>query len=111
MRDLLDEKKIETFQRQVEALARETFGRDEEGDRRIEIVVVDRSRYRAFHHRPVPYDHDTDDPVTLERIRDRLMYNVKIAVDALDTFHQIMNNRAWHRRAVEERKGARDKDS
>ena len=84
----VNQKELTEFWDMVHQMARERFGTCDEGKiNKVKVILLDRSRYEAFHYFPIPYS----DParVTTEaeydKITETLLTNLKMATDALNT--------------------------
>lgn len=53
----VDTKKLWKFADKLRAMLKKEFGTDDEGDPRVELELVDRSRYFRPYCQPVPYSH------------------------------------------------------
>jgi hypothetical protein len=61
-RNPVDTKKLWKFADKLRALLKKEFGADDEGDPRVELELVDRSRFFRPYCQPVPYSHLCETP-------------------------------------------------
>jgi hypothetical protein len=85
------ERTARLLQRQVD----KTFGRDSESDSRVEVILIDRTRFEPFHFEPILYRHKdkqgkdlqegqrADEDVVDERLL-MMRLNLGVAVRDLD---------------------------
>lgn len=86
MNDFVDQKKLNEFITKVGKMATEEFGYDDCGGNKIEIEVIDRSRYWRSRWFPVPYEHKASSTEELEKCFDRYITNLSIATEEMDKF-------------------------
>lgn len=77
----LDEKKLDAFRRKVEQMAKQELGTDSDGDPRLEVLLIDRSRFERMHFVPVPYHHKARSSAALENIRRLVALNLRLAFE------------------------------
>lgn len=87
----IDPKKLEAFEKKLRSLAKKELGKDEEGDARVQIVVVDRTRFRGMHFLPVPYDFDGQK--SEREAMEMTEYNLGVAHGEWDTACKIQRHR------------------
>ena len=57
-----------------------THSLDGEGRAPIEVRLIDRTKYQAFHYREVPYDFNVGTPELAEEILDARIQNLEVAM-------------------------------
>ena len=90
----------------IERLVRMKWTADPDGDRPIEWRIIDRTQFGRLQYAPVPYEHDADGELGLERLNIVLL-NANIANRELDVTLRILQNKLREKTktgTVEERK-------
>lgn len=82
---MLPQEDVNAFAQRVHDLAVETFGKDFDGDCPVEVEVVDRTRRRSNVFVAPQYGHKAGD----EEEYEDCLYNLRIAVEAMDTCEKI----------------------
>lgn len=104
--DLLDQKKLGDFLDKVYKMADKLFGTDDDGDSRVQIIVVDRTRFWPMHYFPISYDHKVTTIGELEKINDDRMTNLAMAIEQVKVH---LKTRGYEEKRIE-REAAVERD-
>lgn len=90
LNDLVDLEELGKFGDELYQLARKKFGTDDEGKTsKVQVILLDRTRYQPMHYFPIAYDHKVTTEEELEKIQRDLMTNLSMACDAVRCFLDI----------------------
>ena len=82
--DLVDVEKLRAFEDKVYKMARKEFGTDDEGKiNKVQVHLVDRTRYRPEHWFPIAYDHKAKTEAAREELLRNLLINLGLSTDAV----------------------------
>jgi hypothetical protein len=93
----VDPQELGEFWEKVHGMAREQFGTCDEGKiNKVKVILIDRSRFEAFHYFPIPYSDPArvTTEVEYDKITDTLLSNLRMATEALTTHIQC---KKYHR--------------
>lgn len=96
--ELVDQKLMTKAYAEVRKLLTKMFGKDSDGDSRVQFILIDRSRCWPMHFCNVPYEHKLKTKAELDDALRTYMVNAKIAVEALDTH---VRTREYDERRIE----------
>lgn len=91
---LLTPKDMSRLWMKVAALIRREIGTDDEGDAKVQFVLVNRTNCMPFHFAPVPYDTPTERRQTVDwrQIERSLSLNLSIAADQMNMFFKMRDH-------------------
>lgn len=91
--------KFEEFRKEVLALSKKTFGESSDGNSVIQLFLIDRTRFRDIHFRPLPLtksktaldkNGETKIGLLLQALEDAT-FNVSYAADEFGEFSEKLN--------------------
>lgn len=95
--DLLDQEKVSKFWTKVYKMADKEFGLDCDSDSRVQVIVVDRTRYYGDQFRQIPYEHKAATLKELQEIMDKRMANLTLA---MESFQMHLRGREYEERRI-----------
>ena len=87
--DLVDLNKLAEFENKIYQMAVEEFGVNDCQMNKVSVICVDRSRNRPLHYFQVPYDHKANTEEEKDLVLDRLLTNLSIATEAMESYLKI----------------------
>lgn len=92
------------FWDKVYDMACQEFGIDEDGDARVTIQLLDRSRFWPLHYMPVRYEHKVATIEELDKEMSTHFTNLGLAMDSLQTH---LRTRQYEIRRIEKQNDAK----
>lgn len=91
------EKDLEQLQQLFDQLQQHKFERDPDGDFPLRFLVIDRTKYEAFHYAPVPHLEHKDSGVEfISKARQRVLsLNLALAAGAIDHMFKLTQSEFW----------------
>jgi len=89
-----DPEKVHALRRDLQKIADKEFGTDDDGDSRIEVSVLDWTRYRSSPYQPILYDHDLT-PEERNYNERMLFLNLSIAAEAVKIWADIRSSKEY----------------
>jgi hypothetical protein len=86
---LIDPKVYEKFCKEIQKMADKTFGKTDEGNSKVQIIVVDKTRYQSIHYAPLLYDRETLSPDDKDWLKRMVWMNMAIAWQDLDRWQRL----------------------
>lgn len=87
------DEQLEELREELQDLAEKRFGVDSEGDPRVEVILVDRTRTQSLRYIPLPYEHKAASQEERDQILDIAHRNLGIAMRDFDTEYRIAQSR------------------
>jgi hypothetical protein len=88
--DLVDLEQLGKFGDELYQLSRKRFGTDDEGKTsKVQVHLLDRTRYQPMHYFPIAYSHKAESEEDLDKIQRDLISNLQQAADAVRCFIDI----------------------
>ena len=89
--EYLNRNALETLIEGLYAIAIEALGPDDDGHSKVQILVIDKTRYESMHYVPIPHDDRIDGANEQAMLIRSLVQNLSLANSALETFYRCLD--------------------
>ena len=76
----------------ISTIIEQKWAADQDGDRPIDVTIIDRTKYEPLHHFALPYLYKIEDSDSLDEYTRRAFHNVSCAMEALERAMKMKQN-------------------